>query len=148
MFLTGMRSASCPNPQPGGPGYLFWCGLSPLTRPAWEALVVTYITAGMALRFILTRKRHHCDKVEIPAGQSAKNKQKMQWRIAHCNRNGHLSITPKVKPIIISVHMTRVLYEIFCLEYLPEHRGEVYRFHCGPLCIANTCTVNIEPPVF
>jgi hypothetical protein len=42
MFLTGMRmSASCPNPQSGGPVYLFWSGLSPLTRPAWETLLVT-----------------------------------------------------------------------------------------------------------
>jgi hypothetical protein len=40
MFLTGMRLlTSCLNPQPGGPGYLFWSGLSPLTHPAQEALL-------------------------------------------------------------------------------------------------------------
>jgi hypothetical protein len=52
-FLQGWGCQShCPNPQPGGPGYLFRSDLSPLTRPAWEVVLVTYVTAGMALRFI------------------------------------------------------------------------------------------------
>jgi hypothetical protein len=41
-----------------------------LTRPAWDALLVKYFTAGMALRFIQARKPQHWDKVEIPAGAS------------------------------------------------------------------------------
>jgi hypothetical protein len=41
-----------PQPQRGEPGYLFWSDLSPLTCPAWEDLLVTHVTAGMALRFI------------------------------------------------------------------------------------------------
>jgi hypothetical protein len=52
VFFTGMMSASCPNPQPGGLEYLFYYGLLPLTHPAWEALLATYVTADMALRFI------------------------------------------------------------------------------------------------
>jgi hypothetical protein len=45
-----------------------WSDLSLLTRPAWDALLVTYVTASMALRFIWARKHHHCD-IEIPAGE-------------------------------------------------------------------------------
>jgi hypothetical protein len=35
-----------PNPQPGGPGYLFLSGSSPLTCLAWEALPVVMLLAA------------------------------------------------------------------------------------------------------
>ena len=41
-----------PNPQPGGPGYPFSSGSSPLTYLAWEALPVAYATASIALGLI------------------------------------------------------------------------------------------------
>jgi hypothetical protein len=47
-LLCGVVSLT-PNPQPGGPGYPFLSGLSPLTCLAWEALPVAYATASIAL---------------------------------------------------------------------------------------------------
>jgi hypothetical protein len=41
-----------PNPQPGGPGYSFFSGSSPLNYLAWEALPVAYATASIALRIM------------------------------------------------------------------------------------------------
>ena len=40
------------NPQPGGPGYPFSSGSSPLTCLAWVALPAAYATASIALGFI------------------------------------------------------------------------------------------------
>lgn len=52
-FFSVLRlSASYPNPQPEGTGYLFSSVLLPLTHLAWEALQVTYVTASMAHRLI------------------------------------------------------------------------------------------------
>ena len=45
-----------PNPQPGGPGYPFLSGSSPLTYLAWEALPVAYATASIALRIMWPHK--------------------------------------------------------------------------------------------
>jgi hypothetical protein len=56
-----------PNLQPGGPGYPFSSGSSPLTCLAWEALPVGYATASSALWFIWPRKPLHV-KVVIPWG--------------------------------------------------------------------------------
>jgi hypothetical protein len=41
-----------PNPQPGGPGYLFLSGSSALARQAWEVLPVAYATAGVTLGIV------------------------------------------------------------------------------------------------
>jgi hypothetical protein len=47
-LLCGVVSPT-PNPHPGGPGYPFLSGSSPLTCLAWEALPVAYATASLAL---------------------------------------------------------------------------------------------------
>jgi hypothetical protein len=47
-LLCGVVSPT-PNPPPGGPGYPFLSGWSPLTCLAWEALPVAYATASIAL---------------------------------------------------------------------------------------------------
>jgi hypothetical protein len=47
-LLFGVVSPT-PNPQPGGPGYPFLSGPSPLTCLAWEALPVAYTTASIAV---------------------------------------------------------------------------------------------------
>jgi hypothetical protein len=47
-LLCGVVSPT-QNTQPGGPGYLFLSGSSPLTSLAWEALPVAYATASVAL---------------------------------------------------------------------------------------------------
>jgi hypothetical protein len=57
-----------PNPQPGGPGYRFLSGSSPLTCLAWEALPVAYTTASIALGILWPPKPHHYIKVGIPSG--------------------------------------------------------------------------------
>jgi hypothetical protein len=51
-FFTGGVVNLTPNPQPGGPGYPFLSGSSPLTCLAWEALPVAYATASIALGII------------------------------------------------------------------------------------------------
>ena len=57
-----------PNPQPGGPGYPFLSGSSPLTYLAWEAPPVAYATASIALRIMWPHKPHHYVKVVTPSG--------------------------------------------------------------------------------
>jgi hypothetical protein len=47
-LLYGVVSPT-PNPQPGGPGYPFLSGSSPLTCLSWEALPVAYATASIAV---------------------------------------------------------------------------------------------------
>ena len=56
-----------PNTQPGGPGYPFSSGSSPLTCLVWEALPVAYATASIALGFVWPRKLLHYVKVGIPS---------------------------------------------------------------------------------
>jgi hypothetical protein len=46
-LLCGFVSPT-PNPQPGGPGYSFLSGSSPLTCLVWEAVPVAYATASIA----------------------------------------------------------------------------------------------------
>jgi hypothetical protein len=60
--------ASRPTPQPGGPGYPFLSGSSPLTCLAWETLSVAYATASIALRIIWSYKPRHYVKVGITSG--------------------------------------------------------------------------------
>ena len=63
-FLRGEVSLT-PNPQPGGPGYPFLSGSSPLTCLTWEALPVAYATTSMALGIIWPHKPRHYAKVGI-----------------------------------------------------------------------------------
>jgi hypothetical protein len=65
IFLRCGVVSPTPNPQPGGPGYPFSSGSSPLTCLAWEALPVAYATASIALGFIWPRKLLHYVKVRI-----------------------------------------------------------------------------------
>jgi len=51
-FLQGEVVSLMPNPQPGGPGYPFLSGSSPLTCLPWEALPVAYATTSIALGII------------------------------------------------------------------------------------------------
>ena len=67
-FLLGGIFSPTPNPQPGGPGYPFLSGSSPLTCLALEALPVAYATASIALRIMWPHKPHHYVKVGIPSG--------------------------------------------------------------------------------
>ena len=64
LLLCGVFSPT-PNPQPGGPGYPFSSGSSPLTCLAREALQVAYATASIALGFMSPRKPLHYVKVGI-----------------------------------------------------------------------------------
>jgi hypothetical protein len=57
-----------PNPQPGGPGYPFLSGSSPLTCLAGEALPVVYATASIALGIMWPHKPLHSVKGGIPLG--------------------------------------------------------------------------------
>ena len=59
-----------PNPHPGGPGYPFLSGSSPLTCLAWEALPVAYTTASIALWTIQPHKSNHYTKVGIRSGDT------------------------------------------------------------------------------
>jgi hypothetical protein len=69
-FFTVLRlSVSCPNTQHRRLGYIFWFDLSPLTLPALEALLATYVTVCMAVRLIYERKPHHYDKVDTRRGE-------------------------------------------------------------------------------
>jgi hypothetical protein len=52
-----------PNPQPGGPGYPFLSGSSPLTYLAWE-----YLPAATLPPAKLSGSYDHCFKVGIPTG--------------------------------------------------------------------------------
>ena len=52
LFLRCGVVSPTPTPQPGGPGYPFSSGSSPLTCLAWEALPVAYAIASIALGFI------------------------------------------------------------------------------------------------
>jgi len=56
-----------PNPQPGGPGYPFLSGSSPLTCLAREALPIAY-TTSIALRITWPHKPHHYVKIGSPSG--------------------------------------------------------------------------------
>ena len=51
-FLLGGEVSPTPNPQPGGPGYPFLSGSSPLTCLAWKALPIAYTNASIALRIM------------------------------------------------------------------------------------------------
>jgi len=64
-FLTPRQT-----PQPGGPGYPFLSGSSPLTCLAWEAPPVAYATASIALRIMWPHKHYHYVKVGTPSGGS------------------------------------------------------------------------------
>ena len=55
-FLQGRVVSPAPNPQPGGPGYPFLSGSSPLTCLAWEALLVAYATASIAVHIVANLK--------------------------------------------------------------------------------------------
>jgi hypothetical protein len=66
IFLWGGVVSLTPNPQPGGPGYPFLSGPSPLTCLAWEALPVAYATASIALGIIWPHKPRHYAKVGTP----------------------------------------------------------------------------------
>jgi hypothetical protein len=70
-FLRGEVVSLTPNPQPGGPGYPFLSGSSPLTCLAWEALPVAYATTSVALGIIWPHKPRYCAKVGIPSGGAA-----------------------------------------------------------------------------
>jgi len=70
-----------PNPQPGGPGYSFLSGSSPLTCLAWEALPVAYATASIALRIMWPHKPHHYVKVGTPNLQHTLPKADVQLQI-------------------------------------------------------------------
>jgi hypothetical protein len=65
-LMCGVVSPT-PNPQPGGPGYHFLSGSSPLTCLAWEALPVAYATASIALGIMWPHKPHLYVKVGIPS---------------------------------------------------------------------------------
>jgi hypothetical protein len=65
-LLCGVVSPK-PNHQPGGPGYPFLSGSSPLTCLASEALPVAYATASIALGITWLHKPHHYVKVGIPS---------------------------------------------------------------------------------
>jgi hypothetical protein len=67
-FLRGGVVSLTPNPQPGGPGYAFLPGSSPLTCLAWETLSVAYATTSIALGIIWPHKPRHYAKVGIPSG--------------------------------------------------------------------------------
>jgi hypothetical protein len=67
-FLRGEVVILTSNPQPGGPGYFFLSGSSPLTCLAWEALPVAYTTTSTAFGIIWPHKPHHYAKVRIPSG--------------------------------------------------------------------------------
>jgi hypothetical protein len=64
-FLLCDVVSPTPNPQPGGPGYLFLLGSSPLTCLAWEALPVAFTTASIALGIMWPYKPHHYIKLGI-----------------------------------------------------------------------------------
>jgi hypothetical protein len=68
IFLRGGVVNLTPNPQPGGPGYPFLSGSSPLTCLAWEALPVAHATASIALEIIWPHKPRHYAKVGTPSG--------------------------------------------------------------------------------
>jgi hypothetical protein len=68
LFLRCGVVSPMPNPQPGGAGYHFSSGSSPLTCLAWEALPVAYATASIALGFMWLRKPLHYVKVGISSG--------------------------------------------------------------------------------
>ena len=74
IFVRGEVLSLTPNPQPGGPGYPFLSGSSPLTCLAWEALPVAYANTSIALGIIWPHKPHHYAKVGIPSGGYSKNK--------------------------------------------------------------------------
>jgi hypothetical protein len=67
-FFTGWVFSLTHTPQPGGPGYPFLSGSSPLTSLAWEALPVAHATASIALGIIWPHKSRHYVKVGIPSG--------------------------------------------------------------------------------
>jgi hypothetical protein len=67
LLLCGVVSLT-PNTQPGGQGYPFLSGSSPLTCLVWEALPVAYATASIALGIMWPHKPHHYVKLGIPSG--------------------------------------------------------------------------------
>jgi hypothetical protein len=74
-FLWGGVVNPRPNPQPGGPGYLFLSGSSDTS--GMRDSTSTYATAGIALRIIWPGKPHHYIKVGIPAGGGGDGKSLM-----------------------------------------------------------------------
>jgi hypothetical protein len=74
-LLCGVVSPT-PNPKPGGPGYPFLSGSSPLTCLAWEALPVAHATASIALGIMWPHKPNNYVKVRIPSGGTL-----LYWRI-------------------------------------------------------------------
>jgi hypothetical protein len=67
-FSRGGVVSLTPNPQPGGPGYPFLSGSSPLICLAWEALPVAFATTSIALGIIWPHKPHPYAKVAITSG--------------------------------------------------------------------------------
>jgi hypothetical protein len=79
-FLWGGFVSLTPNPRPGGPGYPFSSGSSPLTCLAWETLPVAYATCSIARRIIWPHKPRHYAKVGIPSGgQGVSRTLKFYW---------------------------------------------------------------------
>ena len=73
-FLQGEVVSLTSNPQPGGPGYPFSSGSSPLTCLAWRPALPTssYATASIVPTFLWPRKSHHYVEVRIPS-EGSKN---------------------------------------------------------------------------
>jgi len=82
-FLQGEVVSLMPNPKPGGPGYPFLSGSSPLTCLAWEALPVAYATTSIALGIIWPHKPRHYAKVRIPSGGMRRTYCVMIVNLAH-----------------------------------------------------------------
>jgi len=89
-FLRGEVVSLTPNPQPGGPGYPFLSGSSPLTCLAWEALPVAYATTSVALGIIWPHKPRYCAKVGIPSEGAASSMCFTSVLFQHIYRNRYL----------------------------------------------------------
>ena len=62
-FLWGGVVSLMPNPKPGGPGYSFQFGSSPLTCLTWEAPPIAYPTISIAIRITWSHRPHHYFKM-------------------------------------------------------------------------------------
>ena len=142
-----------PNTQPGGPGYPFSSGSSPLICLVLEALPVAYATASIALGIIWPYKPRHYVKVGIPSGGAL---------LPYSPESTHSTfgaICPHCFPSWADLLYTVVCYTTFKIfKRIPAKHdkliAQITLWNVADFCVSHrTCvtrgpyTVSISPPL-
>jgi hypothetical protein len=115
-FLLGGAVNPTPNPQPGGPGYSFLSGSSPLTCPALETLPAATLRPAY-LRIVWPDKPHHYVKVVIPTGGGVW-KTLVHYLVTDSNVP-YVVYNFNIRWLFFMKHGTKIMHvEVLCIAYI------------------------------